>query len=103
MARPDVSISAPKVLVVGQTCMIEIDVLPEKDLKVEFIDATLTCDQGWKVGSGKSQVTFRLKFPNLVHRVMEEGVLPAQTTTRFTARFVLQQGTPPTHHISPAW
>ena len=103
MARPDVSISAPTVLVVGQTCLIEIDVLPEKALKIEFIDATLTCDQGWQVGSGKNQVSYRLKVPNLVHRVMEEGVLDAGTTTRFTARFALPPGTPPTHAISPAW
>lgn len=103
MARPEVSISASSVLVVGELCTIEIDVLPEKDLKVEFIDATLTCDQGWKVGSGKQQVVFRLKSPSLIHRVMGEGTLAGQTTARHTARFKLAPGTPPTHEIAPAW
>jgi len=103
MARPEISISAPKILVVGQTCMIEIDVLPEKDLELEFIDATLTCDQGWRVGSGKNQVSFRVKQPNLVHRVMGEGTLVGKTVTRFTAQFTLPSDTPPTHAIAPAW
>ncbi len=103
MARPEISISAPRVLVVGQTCSIEIDVVPEKDLALEFIDATLTCDQGWSVGSGKNQVRYRLNDPNLVHRVMGEGVLVAKTRARFTAQFTLPLNTPPTHHISPAY
>ncbi len=103
MARPEISITAPKVLVVGQICSIEIDVLPEKDLKLEFIDATLTCDQGWSVGSGKNQVQYRLKYPNLVHRLTGEGVLAAKTPARFTAQFMLPLDTPPTHFISPAY
>jgi len=103
MARPTVTISAATAPVVGQTFVVEIDVLPDDDLKVEFIDAKLTCDQGWQVGSGKSQITFRVKSPNLVHRLAGEGVLPGQTTTRFTASFTLPPGTPPTHELSPAW
>jgi len=103
MGRPTVTIAATTPPIIGQPFAIEIDVHPDEELKVEFIDATLTCDQGWRIGSGNDQIWYRVKFPNLVHRVMGEGVLPGQTTTRFTGQFTLPPGTPPTHEVTPAW
>lgn len=105
MAKPEVSISAPTTLFVGQPFVMEIDIKTDArhEINVEYIEATLTGDQGWAVGSGKSRVTQQVKFPKLVQRVMGAGVLPAGQTTRFTAQFVLPPGTAPTHALDPAW
>ena len=103
MARPDVTISAPDPLFVGRELVIEFNVTAHKETKVEFIEARLVGDQGWTVGSGKSQVTMRLLYPKLEQMLMGPGVLPAATTTRFVAKFTLPAGTPPTHEVGPAW
>jgi hypothetical protein len=102
VAKPEIQISAPTTLVVGERCVIEFDVTVEKETKLEFLEARIEGQQGWAVGSGKSRVTHRVKYPQLVSRLMGEGVLPAATTTRFSTSFVLPLGTPPSHEISPA-
>lgn len=103
MARPDVTISAPDPLFVGRELAIEVNVTATKETKIEFIDAQLDGDQGWAVGSGKSRVTMRIKYPKLAQQLMGPGVLPAATTTRFVARYILPHGTPPTHEVGAAW
>ncbi|MBL0212330.1 MAG: hypothetical protein IPQ07_00330 [Myxococcales bacterium] len=103
MARPDVTISAPDPLFVGRELAIEFNITAHKETKVEFIEARLVGDQGWAVGSGKSQVTMRLLYPKFTEQLMAQGVLPAATTTRFVAKFTLPPGTPPTHEVGPAW
>ena len=103
MARPEVTISAPDPLFVGAPITIEVNVTASKETKVDFIKARLTGDQGWRIGSGKSQITMRLKQPELERELMGPGVLPAATTTVLTATFMLPYGTPPTHEVGQAW
>lgn len=103
MAKPDVSISANNPVFAGQKLTIEVDVRAEKETKVEYIEATLTGDQGWRIGSGKNSVTHRVKYPHDVAQLMGEGVLPAGTTTRFAAVFSLPPALAPTHKMRPAW
>jgi hypothetical protein len=103
MGRPDVTISAPDPLFVGRELAIEINVTASKETKIEFIEARLEGNQGWTVGSGKSTVTQRLAYPKLAQQLMGPGVLPAATTTRFVAHFILPPGTPPTHEVGQAW
>lgn len=103
MARPEVTVSAPRYLFVGQDASIEVEVAASKRTQVEFIDATLTGTHGWTVGSGKSQVSYRETSPRLGVRLMEGGELAENTTRRFTAHFTLPPGTPPTHDMQPAW
>lgn len=103
MARPEVTISAPDPLFVGRELAIEVDITAPNETKVDFIEARLQGEQGWTVGSGKSQITQRLTYPRLGQQLMGPGVLPAGTTTRFVARYILPHGTPPTHEIGPAW
>lgn len=102
MGKPDVTISAPSVLYVGQEAVIDIHVTAAKETKVEYIDAVLVGEQGWSVGAGKTRVSMRAKWPELVRRVMAEGVL-APGTTQFTTRVTLPPETAPTHRISPAY
>src|SRR4051812_20279777 len=45
----------------------------------------------------------RVKWPQLEQALMGEGVLAAGTTTRLIARYVLPEGTPPTHEVGNAW
>ncbi|HVK87445.1 MAG TPA: hypothetical protein VM513_25185 [Kofleriaceae bacterium] len=103
MAKPDVSISAQNPVFAGQTFTVDFDVTVEKDTKVEFIDARLTGEQGWRIGSGKHRITHQATLPDVVANLMGEGVLPAETTTRFSARFMLPPSTAPTHRMAPAW
>lgn len=103
MARPDVTIHAPDPLFVGRAVAIDIDVTTTTETKVEYIQARLDGNQGWAVGSGKSRLVSRLDYPSFAIELMGEGVLPAETTTRFVARFTLPPGVPPTHEVSPAW
>jgi hypothetical protein len=103
VAKPDVSISANNPVFAGQKLTIEVDVTTEKETKVQYIDATLTGDQGWRIGSGKNSVTHRVKYPHDVAQLMGEGVLPAGTTTRFAAVFMLPAALAPTHKMTPAW
>lgn len=103
MARPDVTISAPDPLFVGRELAIEVDVTTTKETKIEFIEARLEGDQGWAVGSGKSRVSMRILYPKLTQQLMGEGMLPAATSTRFVARYILPAGTPPTHEIGAAY
>jgi hypothetical protein len=103
MARPDVTISAPDPLFVGREVAIEVNVTATKETKIELIEARLDGDQGWAVGSGKSRVSMRIQYPKLSQQLMGPGVLPAATTTRFVARFILPHGTPPTHEVGAAW
>ncbi|CAN5837652.1 hypothetical protein BH11MYX3_BH11MYX3_13110 [soil metagenome] len=103
MARPDVTISAPDPLFVGRDLAIEVNITANKETKVEFIEARLEGEQGWTVGSGKSQVSVRSVYPKLAEYLMGPGVLPVATTTRFVARFTLPQGVPPTHEVGVAY
>ncbi|MDX2089628.1 MAG: hypothetical protein SFX73_17365 [Kofleriaceae bacterium] len=103
MAKPDVTISASNPVFAGQKLIIEVDVTAAKETKVEYIEATLTGDQGWRIGSGKNSVTHRVKYPHDVAQLMGEGVLPAATTTRFAAVFSLPPDLAPTHKLRPAW
>ena len=103
MARPDVTISATDPLFVGREVTVEINVTTSKETKIDFIECTLTGDQGWAVGSGKSRVSARLRYPKLSQQLMGPGVLPAATTTRFLARFTLPLDTPPTHEVGAAY
>ncbi|MBA3462492.1 MAG: hypothetical protein H0T46_21195 [Deltaproteobacteria bacterium] len=102
MARPDVTISAPDPLFVGEPLTIEVNVTASTETKVDFIKARLTGDQGWKDGGGESKITERLEHPDLEQELMGPGVLPAATTTVLTARFTLY-GVPPTHEHGQAW
>lgn len=103
MAKPDVTISAPDPLFLGTPVTIDITITAPTETKVDFIDARLTGDQGWKVGSGKSQVTMRMKWPKLEARLMGPGVLGAATITKLSARFDLPSDVPPTHEVGQAW
>ena len=103
MARPEVTISAPDPLFVGREISIEVNVTTTKETKIEYIEARLDGAQGWAVGSGKSRVSRGLMYPKLRQELMGPGVLPAATTTRFVARFILPNGTPPTHEVGQAW
>ena len=103
LAKPEVTISAPDPLFVGEPVTIEIQVTAPKETKVDFIDARLTGEQGWKVGSGKSQVIMRMQWPKLEKRLMDEGVLPAAQTHQFKATFTLPPEVPPTHEVGQAW
>jgi hypothetical protein len=101
-SAPDVQVFAPTTWFVGQTAVIEIEVVAKEETKVDFIDVRGTGKQGWKVGSGKHQVIERAEFPRLEARVMDEGVLPAGSS-RFRAKFELPHGCPPSHDLDPAW
>lgn len=103
MAKPVVTISAPDPLFVGEPVTIDIQIVAGKETKVDFISAKLLGDQGWKIGTGKSQVTHRFLWPELDTRLMDEGVLQAGSTTNLQARFALHPDVPPTHEIGQAW
>ena len=103
MARPEVSISATNPMFVGREVVVEIDVTTTKETKVDFINTRLVGDQGWSIGSGDSKISYSVDYPRLEFQVMGPGVLPAGTTTRFSARYILPQGTPPTHEIAPGY
>lgn len=101
MPKPAIALHAPAVLFVGQQHRIEIELTPESDMRVDYIEARLFGNQGWEVGSGKSRVTHEAVFPRLISRLMERGVLPARSN-RFAVQFELPYGVAPTHSIDPA-
>lgn len=101
-AAPKVEVFAPSALVVGEPAMIRVEVTAADETKIDFIDVKARGRQGWEVGSGKSSVSMRAVFPELVARVHDGGVLAAGTS-RFTAQFTLPRGTAPSHAAAPAW
>jgi len=101
-SAPEVEIYAPNILFVGRQVTIEAVVTAEKETKVDFIDVRVTGHQGWRIGSGKSQIVSRAIFPDLVARVMKAGVL-SPGRQAFAATFALPEGMPPSHYIDPAW
>jgi hypothetical protein len=103
VAKPEVSIQAARTLVSGTRCAIDIDVAFARETKVDFIRARLIGDQGWRIGSGKSQVSMRRRYPELEADLMGEALFPAGTVRRFSTAFELPADVPPTHAIEPAW
>jgi hypothetical protein len=103
VARPDVTLYAPEPLFVGKPFTVHVDIKTAKETKVDFIDARLRGEQGWRISAGKTTITERRRYPDLGARLMGQGVLPAETTTRLSAQFTLPEGTPPTHELPPAW
>ncbi|HEY5952091.1 MAG TPA: hypothetical protein VIV40_41625 [Kofleriaceae bacterium] len=99
---PNVQVYAPTALVAGQQVVVEIITEAEEPVKVEYIDATITGKQGWRVGSGKSSVVVRAEYPALKARLREAGELRAGRSS-FHTSFLLPADMPPSHLIQPAW
>ncbi len=102
MAKPAIALRAPPALFVGQQHTIEVELEPEADMKVDFVEARMWGRQGWEIGSGKHQVTHRVAFPKLVSRFMDRGILPAKKN-RFAIQLTVPPGVAPTHQIDPAY
>ncbi len=103
MARPTVAIVLREPPIVGRTCTVEFQVTVDKLTPVEFIDARLEGQQGWRIGGGKSAVSHHAALPRLEVRLMEAGELPAATTSTFVLRFDLPAGAAPSHDLAPAF
>jgi len=101
-SAPKVVARIPAPLVVGRSAVVELDVTAEEPTKVDHIAVRLRGRQGWSVGSGKHQVSFRVTVPDLEARVMQAGTLPAGTST-FSATFELPRTMAPSHHLRPAY
>jgi hypothetical protein len=101
-SAPEVEVFAPTTLFTGRQVTVEIVITANEATKIEYVDARLTGHQGWTIGSGKSEVTERGRYPELYARLREEGELPAGTS-RYRATFELPRGMPPSHALAPAW
>jgi len=102
VAKPAIVLHAPPALFVGQEHVLEVELTPESDMRVDYIEARLFGKQGWEVGAGKSRVAHDVIIPRLVSRFMDRGVLPARTN-RFGMKFTLPPGAAPSHAIDPAY
>ncbi len=103
MAKPVVTARMPPVWMVGQPARVEVEVAASETARIEFIDVGFVGAQGWSVGSGNSRRREKVAWPELMHRVMEEGLLEAGTTRRFVTELILPPGTPPSHEVAPAF
>ncbi|HEY5920639.1 MAG TPA: hypothetical protein VIV11_03165 [Kofleriaceae bacterium] len=99
---PKVEVFAQTTLFAGREVTVEVVVTADHDTNIEYIDARITGHQGWRVGSGKSAVTMRVEYPDLIARLTGEGRLRGGTS-RYRTAFVLPAGMPPSHAMTPAW
>lgn len=81
---------------------MQVEVIANDELKVDFIDATLITEEGWQIKSGKQTIGFTWKSFERRVRLREFGVLPAGSST-FSAQFGVPAALPPTHQVEPAW
>jgi hypothetical protein len=100
-SAPEVKISAPENWYAGETSSVEIEVIANDEIKVDFIEAYVLAEEGWKVKAAQDLGTTIKTFERYA-RLMENGVVPAGSTT-FSAQFELPDSLLPTHQVDPAW
>ena len=101
-SAPEVKISAPAHWYAGEMFAVEIEVIAKDKIRVDYIDASIHSEEGWRIKSGNQHTEVTDKTYERVARVMEHGILQAGATT-FSTQFGFPRLLPPTHRIEPAW
>ena len=89
-------------LFVGIAGRVEIEIVADKETRIDYVDARIQSVQGWSIGSGRSQISHRHVERYVETRLRGKGVLPVGTT-RLALDVTLPPGTPPWHAIEPAY
>ena len=101
-SAPKVELRIPGVVFAGQPTSFELDVIAKEATKIDFIRARVRAIQGWTIGSGKSQVSHEIVYPELAIELAHAGVLEAGTLAK-GATFTLPPDIAPTHPGYPAY
>lgn len=89
-------------LFVGVADRVGIELVADKETKVDFVDVRVRSYQGWSVGSGKSRVAHRTVQDITHQRFRSVRILPAGTT-RLELELTVPWDVPPSHDVAPAY
>ncbi len=86
----------------GVAARVGLELVADKETKVDFVDVRVRSHQGWSVGNGKSRISHRTVQDITHQRFRSVQSLPVGTT-RLELELVVPWGVPPSHDVAPAY